>query len=147
VRVLDPELAHLTLCFLGDRPIEQITAIGVILERCAEPVGELSVGAPLWLPARRPRVLAVELHEDRHGGLDRLYRALRAELGKLCELERRRFRAHVTVARMRAAQPPRERTLPPTPALSFNAQTLVLYRSWLSPRGPSYEPLARVRLM
>jgi hypothetical protein len=37
---------------------------------------------------------------------------------------------------------PRERALPATPQLSFVPRELVLYRSWLSPNGASYEALA-----
>ncbi|MGA7703861.1 MAG: hypothetical protein WB998_03085, partial [Solirubrobacteraceae bacterium] len=61
----------------------------------------------------------------------------------------RRFRPHVTVARLRSSADRRskgsrgaERTLAPTPALSFVPGELILYRSWLSPEGASYEQLA-----
>jgi RNA 2',3'-cyclic 3'-phosphodiesterase len=176
LRVLDPELLHVTLCFLGDRPIGEVTAIGDALASAARPVAELSLGAPLWLPARRPRTLAVEIHDDPHGGLHALQAELTAALAKACGFreERRRFRPHVTVARVRdhaerrgrgtrverrsgagrgsaaergareAGGEPGERgepTLPATPALSFVAGELILYRSWLSPDGASYEPL------
>jgi hypothetical protein len=43
---------------------------------------------------------------------------------------------------MRSGTVPRERTLPPTPALSFVPSELILYRSWLSPDGASYEAIA-----
>jgi 2'-5' RNA ligase len=68
----------------------------------------------------------------------------------VCELpaqaRHHRFRPHVTVARMRQGHAPRERTLAPTPALSFVPRELVLYRSWLSDQGASYEPVAGVPL-
>jgi hypothetical protein len=35
-----------------------------------------------------------------------------------------------------------ERVLPATPGLSFTPASIVLYRSWLSPAGASYEALA-----
>src|SRR5689334_16654646 len=66
-RVLEPEALHLTLCFLGGRPVAEIETIGDVLAGCGTTVGELEVGAPLWLPPRRPRLLAVEVH-DRDGG-------------------------------------------------------------------------------
>ena len=146
VRVLDPELLHVTLCFLGDRPVAEIAAIGEALEECAMFVGELAIGAPLWLPPRRTRALAVEVREDSGGGLAALHGALVGALARACghRGERRRFRAHVTLARMRDG--PRgsagERVLPATPALSFRPASIVLYRSWRSPAGASYEALA-----
>jgi 2'-5' RNA ligase len=145
VRVLDPELLHVTLCFLGNRPVEEIAVIGEALGECASGVGELRIGAPLWLPPRRPRTLAVEVRDDADGGLASLHGMLAQALTRACgyEQERRRFRAHVTLARMREGHRgrPDERTLPPTPALSFTPAKVILYRSWLSPAGASYEAL------
>lgn len=151
-RVLDVELLHVTLCFLGSRPVEEIEQIARRLLTCSGPVGELSVGAPLWLPPRRPRALAVELH-DGGGRLATLQRGLAAAIevdgepagaegGPAAPAGHRRFRPHITLARMRSDSRPRERTLPPTPALSFVPNEMVLYRSWLSPEGASYEALA-----
>lgn len=146
VRVLGPELLHVTLCFLGNRPVEEIAAIGAALEECAMPVGELSIGAPLWLPPRRPRTLAVEVRDDPEGGLAALHGALVEALTRACGYreERRRFRAHVTLVRMRDGSRGSStgRVLPATPALSFTPESIVLYRSWLSPGGASYEALA-----
>jgi 2'-5' RNA ligase len=151
VRVLDPELLHVTLCFLGNRPVEEIAAIGEALDECARGVGELGIGAPLWLPPRRPRTLAVEVRDDAEDGLTALHEAVVQALARACGYvqERRRYRAHLTLARMREG--PRggvgARVLPPTPALSFTPTSIVLYRSWLSPVGASYEALARRTLV
>ncbi len=57
------------------------------------------------------------------------------------EGRRRRFRPHVTVARMRPSEAPRERGLPPTPALSFTPRSVTLQRSWLTPTEAVYEGL------
>jgi len=153
LRVLDAELLHVTLCFLGDCPTEKINAIATRLAACAGPTGEISLGAPLWLPARHPRALAVELHDDQ-GQLAILQGSISTALGsdELRSTQRRdphrsqkrrhHFRPHVTVARMRSGTGPRERVLPPTPPLSFKPSELILYRSWLSPQGASYEALA-----
>ncbi len=48
---------------------------------------------------------------------------------------------------MREGAAPRERELPPTPALAFTPQDVVLYRSWLDPEGASYEALASATLV
>ncbi len=140
-RVLDPELLHVTLCFLGNRPVAEIDTIAARLAACNGPTGKLFVGAPLWLPPRRPRTLAVELH-DEQGRLAALRKsvvdAVQSIGGESSDAENKpapakhsHFRPHLTVARMRSASAPRERTLPPTPALSFVPHRLILYRSWL----------------
>ena len=152
VRVLDPELLHVTLCFLGDRPVEEIDAIGDALAACAAPIGELEIGAPVWLgPRGRPRALAVEVRDDPQGGLAALHACLVDALARACGFheQRRRFRAHVTLARMRAGPHASAggRALPATPALSFTATSVVLYRSWLSPAGASYQGLIRYTLV
>jgi RNA 2',3'-cyclic 3'-phosphodiesterase len=149
VRLLEPETMHLTLCFLGSRPVEELAGVIAAVEGLAASGGELALGAPLWLPPRRPRTLALTVH-DRHGELARLHEAVaRAVSGAIdWQPERRRFRAHVTVARLgrerlRARRSSStERALPPTPQLSFTAREVVLYRSWLAPGGASYEALA-----
>lgn len=156
-RILDAELLHVTLCFLGSRPAEEIEAIGARLTECDGPTGELSVGAPLWLPPRRPRALAVELH-DEQGQLALLHKSVVAAVGETHDgqptaqgrtgshTKHRHFRPHVTVARMRSVGPSCGRVLPPTPALSFVPNKLVLYRSWLSPEGATYEALASYKI-
>jgi len=154
VRLLEPEALHLTLCFLGARPVGEIEEIGSVLSSCAERVGELSLGAPLWLPPRRPRALAVEVH-DPDGGLARLHGAVDKALADATgwQAERRRYKAHITVARMRGRAAPwrasqaREPALPATPPLSFTPASIVLYRSWLSPAGASYQALATCDLL
>ena len=169
LRLLDAQSLHLTLCFLGNRPVEEIDALAGALAPCIERACELSVGAPLWLPPRRPHALAVEI-QDRDGQLRRVHQRVTEAL---CEAsawrpERRRFRAHVTLARVRGglgsrrprdgavdvapgrSRPRRaslEQALPATPLLSFAAQRIVLYRSWLASDGASYEALASSELV
>jgi 2'-5' RNA ligase len=135
---------HVTLAFLGARTAADAEAVAGLLDGLARPLGELAVDGALWLPPRRPGVLAValragpalaELHADLAG-------ALADAIG--FEPERRALRPHVTVARaprdvrLRAAAPD-----PPPPALILEPEALVLYRSHTGPGGARYEPLAR----
>ncbi|HXB16456.1 MAG TPA: RNA 2',3'-cyclic phosphodiesterase [Solirubrobacteraceae bacterium] len=147
LRVLDPASLHVTLLFLGERPHGEIAALGAALAEAAERSRccELETGAPLWLPPRRPRALSVEIH-DPSGELA----GLQAEVARaLCavtgEQPPRRFRAHVTVGRSRAA-PRGQATLPATPQLRFEATEAALYRSRLDPGGARYEQLASAPL-
>ncbi len=152
LRLLDPEALHLTLCFLGSRPVEEIAAIGSALGTCTADVGELSVGAPLWLPAARPRALAVAIH-DRGEELVSLQAAVIEAIRDRTSWEpgRRRFRGHITVARrsgraggrLSTRKPAGEgRQLPATPDLHFTVESVTLYRSWLSSQGATYEAMA-----
>jgi 2'-5' RNA ligase len=149
LRVLDPLSLHLTLLFLGERPVEEIDELAGALARSAgeSPRFEVETGGPLWLPPRRPRTLAVEAH-DHSGQLEDLQRAVAASLGPIAGIEeRRRFRAHISVARLRSgARPHAAEPLAPTPEELFDVSEAVLYRSWLEPRAARYEALATVAL-
>jgi 2'-5' RNA ligase len=150
LRILDPESLHVTLLFLGERPAEEIDELASALAGAALGAREcdLETGAPLWLPPRRPRALAVEIH-DPSGHLAALQRDVARSL---CDVMSppapqppRRFRAHVTVARSRAA-PRRHAELEATPPLRFPVCEAVLYRSRLEPSGARYEAVARAPL-
>jgi len=149
LRLVDADSLHLTLCFLGDRPVGEIDALAHALRSCREESCELSVGAPLWLPPRRPRALAVEI-DDPDGELAGIQPRVSEAMSEAggWEPQRRRFRAHVTVARMRegALGASYARPLEPTPQMRFAPGSIVLYRSWLSPGGATYEALESCEL-
>jgi 2'-5' RNA ligase len=163
LRPLTAAQLHVTVCFLGSRPVAEIDALGETLAACAGHGCELSCGAPVWLPPRRPRALAVEIR-DVDGELGRLREQLVRELAAVSgwEPERRRFRAHLTVARVRGGsrvrrvrrprgRAPERADLPllesVTPPLRFAPGTISLYRSFLEPEGARYEALASCALV
>lgn len=153
VRPVADESLHVTLCFLGWVAVEQVDAVACA---CAvvdgAPVVRLRVGRGIWLPSRRPRVLAVEL-EDVGGALAGVQSALSDVLvaGGWYEPEQRPFLAHVTVARVgRGARVPRRGSevgeVDEPGELEFTGSTVTLFRSRLSPAGSRYEGLAAVQL-
>jgi 2'-5' RNA ligase len=146
VRPVEAGALHVTLCFLGAQPVELVDEIAAAVAGAAAPVGPVGLGAPVWLPRRRPRALAVGLH-DETGGLGDLAGDVGRALGEAIgwEPESRRFRPHVTVARMRAGAVVPDR-VDPTPPLVFEPSALTLYRSRLEPGGAVYQPLVRVGL-
>jgi 2'-5' RNA ligase len=147
LRAVDDGGLHVTLCFLGWVDEARVDAIGAAATASASPVGELAVRDGLWLPPRRPRVLAVQL-DDSDGRLGAVQEAVVRAMVEVAghEPEARRFLPHVTVARVRrGARAPRGE-LPPPPALRFAPPALTLYRSHLSREGARYEPLARAPL-
>jgi RNA 2',3'-cyclic 3'-phosphodiesterase len=148
LRLTDARSLHLTVCFLGDRPTEEIEAIAGTLEGCAVAAGELAVGAPLWLPPRRPRTLSVEIR-DHAGELAQLHAAVCAAISGVTTWKplRQRFRPHVTVGRVRersraARETVKAAALPATPPLRFAPDVITLYRSWLRPQGAAHDALA-----
>ena len=149
LRLIDPAALHVTLCFLGWRVEREVQPI---LQACARvawiPPASLVVDDALWLPPRRPRVLAVRLRDD--GG--RLARG-QAELSEALQAggwytpEVRPFLAHVTVARVAREVRRAPATAPAAPPeLSFEAARVTLYRSRLSSAGARYEALGTVVL-
>ena len=153
VRRLEPETLHLTLCFLGDQPLSCVSELAGVLGGAVEAVagiGELALGAPVWLPPRRPRALAVEIG-DPEGALRSLQGLLAADIAATIDWQpgTQRFRPHVTVARMRPGSTrsgtgERPGELVPTPQLSFACEKVVLLASHLEREGARYEELASI---
>jgi 2'-5' RNA ligase len=144
LRPVPAESLHLTLCFLGTLSSAQAPAIG---DACAAallgagPVPLLVSGA-VWLPRRRPQVLAVAL-SDGSGLLERHRTALVEALvaGGWYRPEARPYLPHVTVARVRRGQRVGATELPPAPELEFNGSRVMLFRSHLGSGGARYEAL------
>jgi 2'-5' RNA ligase len=141
-RPVQPQALHLTLAFLGRRPQADVELIRPLVEAETDPV-PLAIADVLLLPPRRARVLTVAL-EDPTGALRRLQARVSSALehAGVYTPERRPFRPHVTLARIRPrVNPPRDVALT-VPRTSFQSGAVTLYASHLSPKGARYEPLA-----
>jgi 2'-5' RNA ligase len=142
-RPVVPESLHVTLAFLGARPeadVARITPV-VAAETLAPP---LALGAVLLLPPRRARVLTVEIE----GPLGELQARVSAglEAAGVYTPEKRPFRAHVTIARLRPrVRAPRDAALELEP-IAFAGEAVTLYVSRLHPQGARYEALASAPL-
>ena len=147
LRPVDEEALHLTLAFLGHRPLDEIQPAREAIRSLDDAAPPLALGEPLWLAPRRPHVLTVAL-EDADGALA----ALRADVvGRLAaalpwQPEDRPFRPHVTVARVRRDARPRKRDLPDPPRATFAGGPVTLFRSHLGGGPARYEALERVAL-
>jgi 2'-5' RNA ligase len=147
-RPLAPEAIHLTLAFLGHRPVAEVEAIEGVLRAAAGPAPRLVLGGALLLPPRRARVLCAEV-DDVDGTLAALQQRVSDGLAAagVYEPEKRPFHAHVTVARLRTGKrPPREVPAAGPSPVEFSGGPLTLQVSRLHPRGARYEPLTRVSL-
>ena len=148
VRVVPPDALHVTLCFLGARPIGEIDAIAAACGAVSSLApAALTLGAARWLPPRRPRVLTVTL-DDAQERLAAVQATLADALqdGDFYEPETRPFLAHVTVARVAREGGARRPDLPAPEAVHFTGDTVTLYRSRLGSGPARYQPLSCVTL-
>lgn len=147
LRRVRADALHVTLCFLGWRAPEEIERIGTACAAAVDSTSapRLSLDCPVWLPERRPRVLAVQL-EDPSGALAHVQASLSRALsaGGWYAPERRPFLAHVTVARVPRGTRVRALELQNLPALKFSGAAVTLYRSHLGSAGARYEALRRI---
>jgi 2'-5' RNA ligase len=146
-RPVPDEALHLTLAFLGRRPAGDVTIISSVLHEAAELAPRLKLAGALLLPPRRARVLCASLL-DPDGTLSELQARVSDELtaAGVYTPEKRPFRVHATVARLRPrARAPRSVSATPEP-LEFTGGPLTLFESRLHPHGARYEPLTRVSL-
>jgi 2'-5' RNA ligase len=143
-RPVRDEALHLTLAFLGHRPASEVSFVADVLHGVDPRRVPLVLGAGLLLPPRRARVLCAEVG----GPVGPLQAAVSDGLvgAGVYEAERRPFRAHATVARLRSgARAPRSIDDSPEP-VDFDGGPLTLFRSVLGRGGAVYEPLVRVPL-
>ncbi len=136
--------SHITLAFLGELDPAGIELAAGALEQTAGLVGGLSLGAPVWLPRRRPRSLALEIHDNRSELAD-LQSSIAGRLDEAIDWrEARPFRAHLTAARLGRGFVREDLVLPVSPALDFEADSITLYASRLLPEGAEYEVIEHV---
>ena len=133
---------HITLAFLGHRPITDIPAVFEALEQAC---------AGLELPSLTPR----RYRETRSVGMivldDEAQRATRIaeglhkrlERARVYEREQRNWLPHLTVTRFRT--PPKLRVEPPDLG-TFSPSEAAVYHSLLRPGGAQYEVLQTVAL-
>ncbi len=145
-----PENLHLTVAFLGEVEEARIPRILEAMEAACRGRlrPELELGANGWFgKGAQPRVLWTGL-QDKGKCLTELVRQLEQELREAgFSLERRRFRAHITIGRVKRGSEElcgAHLLSAPLP-LGFRPRGLVLYESRLKPTGAEYRELAEVR--
>jgi 2'-5' RNA ligase len=146
-RRVPAESLHVTLAFLGATDPGLVPVFADALRRIRSDAPRLILGDALLLPPRRAHVFTVAL-ADPDGTLATLQRDVAAALAATgaYEPERRAFRAHVTIGRLRPRQRAPRATDLPVPPLAFAGTALTLFSSRTSPHGARYEALVRIPL-
>ncbi len=156
LRIVRPDNVHLTLRFLGDIRRSAIGPICDAVSRVARRHRPFSVElgeAGLFPPRGAPRVFWVGLAGDLDS-LTSFHRDVEDSLGELgFERDRRGFRPHLTVARIRNSSPKEDRDSLLEAVRSagpiqgrIDVDAVHLIRSTLTPEGPIYERIASIRL-
>ncbi len=146
LRAVRDEALHLTLHFLGTRPLDDLERLAAAVRECVAPAPlRLILAGALWLAPRRPHVLSCAV-DSPDSAVHSLHAALAAPLAAAAPgwaAEGRSLRPHVTVARVRRGVRPRVGAEPPAPRGDFVAGALTLFRSHLGPRTARYEAIER----
>jgi 2'-5' RNA ligase len=148
-RFVEASQLHLTLKFLGD--VERPTLERLGARAAARLAGEIPFTVGLSglgaFPDRgRARVVWLGVDEGQ-AALARLARKLeRASTPLGIERERRPYRAHLTLARLREPRAVEISRVEPPERVSFPVEEVVLYESRLASTGATHLPLARLPL-
>jgi 2'-5' RNA ligase len=140
VRVSARDQLHVTLAFLGGRPVAEVESIASELREAAAAVAPPLIAACRYRETRSVGMLVCDDEDGRAGTLAADLQERLERLG-VYERERRAWLPHVTVVRFRQ----RPRLQPPLPALeSVVTSEVAVYMSVLRPSGAQYEVLQSV---
>ncbi len=153
LKLVDPALCHITVKFLGD--IEE-NRVNDIVERAGQAIEGVECfdmvvkGTGVFPSMRKPRVIWAGVEDD--GRLKLVAESLdHAMVGLGFKKEKRAFKPHVTVARVKRAKDTahirdvlneyRSKTF-----AELTVRNVILKKSTLTPQGPVYEDLAVIEL-
>ena len=146
VRLLAPEVLHLTVKFIGDVDETLLSDITTAFLKAKDnlPSASLQIKQFMLFPSRRkPRVVAAEI--ERSPELDCIFQFFDrgfSDLGIVAD--RRSFNPHITVARSRRWQKETISTVPVQLVEPITSVSLV--HSQLTPKGSKYNILSSVPL-
>jgi RNA 2',3'-cyclic 3'-phosphodiesterase len=154
-RWVKPENLHLTLKFIGYYDPEKMERLTGEVHQAAErgPGFRVRFGEPGAFPSnKRARVIWIAMAEgSREAG--NVASKLDARLEKVgVKREGRPFAGHLTLARLKQPFDSIDylenlgNRLDGLQDMAFDVSEIILYESILSPKGPTYKPLERMRL-
>lgn len=148
IRWMPSDNYHLTLCFFGDIEPERIDLLKSDLAgRLAKfPAANVAISDISFFPfSPNPRVVAgIVRATDR---LKSLKTAVdQAARNRGIPLEKKGFKPHVTLGRIRGRFRPKMKIVPRALALNCQVTKLTLFQSVLSPKGATYLPLCDIPL-
>lgn len=144
LRLAREDQLHVTLAFIGEVGEREATAAQAVVE--SVPVGmggEAQIERFLFLPsAKRARVVALDIADEQEV-FGRLFETVMTglESAGVMKREKRPFRPHLTIARLRDPGPVQPRA--DSGRARFAVESVCLYESRLRREGAAYTVLAR----
>ncbi|MBU0713320.1 RNA 2',3'-cyclic phosphodiesterase [bacterium] len=153
IRFVSPQNIHLTLKFLGDVPVKQISQIVTKIESSISSFQNFTYicdGTGVFPNPNRPRVLWLGI-TDGSENLKKLSELLNIALNNMpVQQEDKEYRSHITLGRAKGFK---ESRLKLNEFLNYQFEKianpvteLVLFESILRPKGAIYTPLHRFKL-
>ena len=149
-RWVKPEIAHLTLAFLGETTPDKISPLGMILENAAKEISPVNLQleqVSCFPSPAKARIIFLSLGGE-IGKLNALASKIRQELKKeKIWFDEKPFVFHLTLARLKNRQN-LEKFIPniKIKKIKFIGQTIALKESRLTPQGPIYKTLKETSL-
>lgn len=147
LRLMREDQLHVTLAFIGEVDEGTMAAARAVVESVpADMGGEGTIERFLFIPSpKKARVVALDV-ADADDVFGRLFRLVMdgMEAGGVMEREKRPFRPHLTVARLRSPGPVQPRS--ESGRARFAVESVCLYESELRREGAAYTVLARTVL-
>ena len=149
IKWVKPQNAHLTIKFLGNIDAEQLETIKENLPRVVKdfhPIDTELTCLGAFPKIERPRVIWMGL-KDTEQKIETLAQSTEKALSQIgFESEERSFRSHITLGRIRSgkntlllSEKLKKYSLPQ--GMTQTVETLILFKSTLTPQGPIYEVL------
>lgn len=152
VKWVRPELIHLTLVFLGDVPAGSLGDLETAVRQAVagqKPIPLRAGGAGRFPERGLPRVIWIGI-EDETGAILALQKSLADATAVFAEkVEDRSYEPHLTLGRVKSPKGARDLTgmldsMIGKTGPTFEAREVTIFRSDISPQGPTYTALARV---
>jgi 2'-5' RNA ligase len=149
IKWVRPQSIHLTLKFLGNISPEIVPQISEVIAKVAtgeQPIDLAAKGIGVFPTIRRPRVLWIGLSGETAALLALQQKLEEALIPIGFAKEKRSFKAHLTIGRIKGRVDPKELMAAMEPFLDFKgpgffASGMTLYQSDLKPTGAVYTPL------
>jgi 2'-5' RNA ligase len=151
LRLVDPNLVHITLKFLGDVDVAQLSEINNALDNLFCSSFESHVcGVNVFPGIKSPRIVWI----GANGDYSCIYKQVESSMYKIgFKKESRKFTPHATIARVKHLSSSQSKELASVigdlwdfDVGSMHVDTIKLKKSTLTPQGPIYETLHEVRL-